>query len=133
MIKKIPLLSLLLLVPAPSIGVLAGMVIAPDHVLGQSVFFISKLWILLLPLFCRLVIDKQKISFSKPTHGGFAVAATLGILISAAIFITYWTVGKSMIAPQMVKEMAAKTGLANPYIYLAGAAYWVLINSVLEE
>jgi len=47
MTKKSSLLALLLLVPAPSIGVLAGMVIAPDRVLGKSVFFISKLWILL--------------------------------------------------------------------------------------
>jgi hypothetical protein len=63
MTKKSSLLALLLLVPAPSIGVLAGMVIAPDRVLGKSVFFISKLWILLIPIFWWVVIARQKLSW----------------------------------------------------------------------
>ena len=133
MTKKTSLLALLLLVPAPSIGVLAGMIIAPDHVLGKSVFFISKLWILLIPLFGWVVIGKQKLSWSKPIHGGFGVAAGLGILISVIILVMYSTAGKILIEPQVVKEMAVRIGLANPYIYLAGAAYWILVNSVLEE
>lgn len=133
MTKKTSLLALLLLVPAPSIGVLVGMIIAPDHVLGKSVFSISKLWILLIPLFWWVVIGKQKLSWSKPIHGGFGVAAELGILISVIIFVMYSTAGKILIEPQVVKEMAVRIGLANPYIYLGGAAYWILVNSVLEE
>jgi uncharacterized protein len=125
--------ALLLLVPAPGIGVLAGMVIAPDCVLGKSVFFISKLWILLIPIFWQRVVDRQKLSWSKPVNGGFGVAAGLGILISVAIFAMYATVGKILIEPQVVKDMAFRVGLANPYMYLAGAAYWILVNSVLEE
>ena len=131
--KKSSLLALLLLVPAPSIGVLAGMVIAPNQVAGKLVFFISKFWILLIPIFWQVVIDKQKLSWSKPTHGGFAVAAALGILISIIIFIMYATAGKILIQPQAVNDMAVRIGLANPYIYIAGAAYWILVNSVLEE
>jgi hypothetical protein len=133
MTKKTSLLALLLLVPAPSIGVLAGMIIAPDHILGKSVFFISKLWILLIPLFGWVIIGKQKLSWSKPIHGGFGVAAGLGILISVIILVMYSTAGKVLIEPRLVKEMAIRIGLANPYIYLAGAAYWILVNSVLEE
>ena len=133
MTKKSSLLALLLLVPAPSIGILAGMVIAPDRVLGKSVFFISKLWILLIPVFWWVVIARQKISWSKPIYGGFGVAAGLGILISVIILVMYSTAGKILIEPQVVKEMAVRIGLANPYIYLAGAAYWILVNSALEE
>lgn len=133
MAKKSSLIALLLLVPAPSIGILAGMVIAPDHVWGKLVFFISKFWILLIPLFWLTIMDRQKLSWSRPRHGGFGVAAGLGILISVILFALYFTAGKFLIEPQMLKDMAARTRLANPAIYLAGAAYWILINSVLEE
>jgi membrane protease YdiL (CAAX protease family) len=133
MTKKSPLLALLLLVPAPSVGILAAMVIAPNNVFGSSVFFASKVWILLIPVFWLVVIDRQKLSFSRPRHGGFGVAAGLGILISIIIFVVYSTAGKILIEPQVVKQMAVRIGLADPYIYLTGAAYWILVNSVLEE
>ncbi|MHC4160253.1 MAG: CPBP family intramembrane glutamic endopeptidase [Planctomycetota bacterium] len=133
MTKKSSLLALLLLVPAPTIGIVAAMVIAPNNVFGSSVFFASKVWILLIPVFWLVVIDKQKLSFSRPTHGGFSVAAVLGVLISIIILVTYSTAGKILIEPQVVKQMAVRIGLADPYIYLAGAAYWILVNSVLEE
>lgn len=133
MTKKSSLSALLLLVPAPSIGVLAGMVIAPDHLWGKIVFAVSKIWILLLPIFWFTRIERQKLSLSKPTQGGFGVAAGLGILISVVIFIFYFAAGRFLIEPQLVKDMAARTGLASPAVYLAGAAYWILVNSVLEE
>ena len=101
--------------------------------MGQLIFLASKIWILLLPLFWQVYIDKHKLSWSRPKHGGFGIAAGLGIFISIVIFIFYLAIGKFLIEPQIVKDMAARTGLANPAIYLAGAAYWVLINSVLEE
>jgi hypothetical protein len=133
MTKKSSLLALLLLVPAPSMGILAGLVVAPDQVWGKLVFFASKFWILLVPVFWLTIIDRQKPGWSRPNHGGFGVAAGLGILISIVIFVMYLTAGRILIEPQAVKDMAARTGLANPTIYLAGAAYWILVNSVLEE
>lgn len=124
---------MLLLVPVPSIGVLAGLVIAPEALWSKAVFLASKLWILLIPLIWHICIDRQKLSWSKPQHGGFGIAAGIGILISIVIFIFYFAAGRFLIEPQMVKAMAARTGLASPAVYLAGAAYWILINSVLEE
>ena len=133
MTKKSSLLALLLLVPAPSIGVLAGMIIAPNHLSGKLIFSICKFWILLVPIFWLVVIDKQKLSWSKPSHGGFGIAAAIGVLISVIIFVLYLTAGKFLIEPKVVKDMAVTIGLARPYVYLTGAAYWILINSVLEE
>lgn len=132
MTKRSSLLALLLLVPAPSIGILVGMVIAPN-LFGRVIFFISKIWLLLLPLFWHVFVDKQKLSLSKPTNGGFAVAAFLGIIISFIILAAYFTMGRYLIEPQAVKDMAANIGLDDPRTFLAGAAYWILINSVLEE
>jgi membrane protease YdiL (CAAX protease family) len=132
MTKRSSLLALLLLVPAPSIGVLVGMIIAPN-LFGRVIFFISKLWILLLPLFWHLFVDKQKLSLSIPKKGGFIVATLLGIIISFMIFALYFTMGRYLIEPKMVKDMVARIGLNDLRTYLIGAAYWILINSFLEE
>lgn len=133
MIKKSALLSLLLLVPAPSLGILAAMIIAPNQTWGQLVFAASKCWILLLPLFWLIVVDKEKPGWSPPKHGGFGPAAGLGIFISLFIFAMYLTLGKILIEPEVVRDMAVRVGLANPVRYLVGAAYWVLVNAILEE
>ena len=132
MAKRTSFIALLLLVPAPSIGVLTGMIIAPN-LFGRTIFFISKIWILLLPLFWHLFIDKQKLSLSTPAKGGFAIAALLGIVISIMILALYFTIGRYLIDPKMIKDMAAKIGLDNPQTYIIGASYWILVNSVLEE
>ena len=130
--KKFSLLALLLLVPVPSIGVLVGMVIAPNFS-GRVFFFIAKIWILLLPLFWYLFIDKQKLCLSIPSTEGFIIAPLLGIVISLVILAAYFTVGRYLIEPSMIKDMAANVGLDDPLTYLVGAGYWILINSALEE
>lgn len=127
------LLGLLLLVCAPSIGVLAGMEILPDSVVGKLFFGGSKLWILLVPLFWVVFVEKGKFSLSRPKHGGFAVAAGLGVLMSLIIIAAYLAFGRVLINPAAIKEMAGEVGLANRWVYLGGAAYWILVNSVLEE
>lgn len=126
-------MALSLLLPVPSIGVLFGMILLPEHIAGKLIFFASKVWILAVPLFWHLVIDKQKLSWSEPVHGGFGVAVLIGVVISAIILIGYFAIGKYLIDVQLIKDMAQNTGLANPYVYLCGAVYWITVNSVLEE
>lgn len=131
--KRLALLSLILLVPAPSIGVAMGMIIAPDMFIGKAVFFVSKIWILLLPIFFHKLIYKQKLSLSKPQYGGFLTSAIIGIAISVFIIAAYLLIGKSMIDSNAVKQMAENVGLASLKVYLAGTLYWVAVNAVLEE
>ena len=131
--KRTALFWLLLLVPAPSIGVLAGMVLLPEHVLGKLIFGASKIWILLVPLLWVIFTKKEKLSLSLPKHGGFGVAAGLGVLTSVFIISVYIAFGKVLVDPAGIKEMAAEVGLANRSVYLGCAAYWILVNSVLEE
>ncbi len=87
----------------------------------------------LLPAFWHVFVDKQKVSIAMPQRCGFVASAVLGVVMSLFIFAGYAALGKTLIDPQLIKDMANETGLANPYVYLGGAAYWILINSVLEE
>lgn len=123
---------MLLLVPAPSIGVAVGMIITPD-LFGRVVFFMSKIWILALPLCWHLFVDRQKLSLSLHGKAGFGVAALFGVIISVAMFALFFTLGRYLIEPGMVRDMAASVGLDDLRTYLVGAAYWILVNSVLEE
>jgi len=109
------------------------MIIAPDTVLGKSIFFGSKVWILLLPLVWHLFVEKQSPSLSKPTRGGFGVAAALGIIMSAFIVVAYLLLARQMIDASALKAMAENVGLSDLRVYLVGCLYWILINSVLEE
>lgn len=126
-------LALLLLVPAPSIGALTAMVWLPGSVLGSVIFTACKLWLFALPVLWHIFIDRQRISLSLPRHGGFGIGIVSGIVISAVILGAYWLVGDALIDLQVMREKIAAVGLAEPLYFALGAAYWILINSVLEE
>lgn len=130
---RFPGAALLLIVPAPSIGVWAAMLAWPDTVTGKTIFFACKAWMLALPVLWLLLIDRGRLSLSPPRRGGFGMAMILGLVISAVILLAYFALGERLIDTSHVREMAAQNGIGTPLPYLAGVAYWVLINSVLEE
>lgn len=130
---KRAVLALLLLVPVPSFGVLMGMYIAPGMPLGKGLFLLSKAWILLLPVVWRLAVDREGVSWSRPARGGFGMGALLGVGISGLIVAAYLQFGRSLIDAAKVGEIVRGVGLVSPAVYMAGMAYWVFVNSVLEE
>lgn len=133
MVKRSSIWALILLLPAPSLGVWAGMIVWPDQMLGKGLFFAAKVWLLALPLFWRVAVEKKRISWSRPTEGGFAVAIGMGAAISLFIVAAYMMLGARLIDPKAIQAMGQKTGLGQMSTYLLGAIYWVTINSVLEE
>ncbi len=131
--KNKALLSLLLLVPAPSVGVIAGMVLWPDAPVGKAVFAFSKLWLFALPVLWYLCVDRCKLSLSPARKGGFGFGALSGGIITAIIAAAYFLLGPRFLADGRLAAKMADIGLDNPWVYAAGAAYWICVNSVLEE
>jgi membrane protease YdiL (CAAX protease family) len=125
-------MALALLVPAPSIGVLAAMMIWPGTI-GTVVFAACKAWMLGLPLVWHVLVDRQRLSLSPARRGGFGVGLLLGVLISAVILLVYQALGPQWIDEDEVRAIAQRNGIGTLTKYFAGAAYWILINSVLEE
>src|SRR6266852_2609730 len=125
-------LALLLLVPAPSIGTLMAMQIVPGPV-GQTLYGLCKLWLLAVPLFWTLLIDKHPLGWSPPRLGGLITGATVGIILSAIILVGFGIVGKQWIDAGHVRQMAEQNGIGSRTTYLAFAVYLVLVNSLLEE
>ncbi|MCZ6837166.1 MAG: type II CAAX endopeptidase family protein [Planctomycetota bacterium] len=134
--RKLALFALLLLVPAPSLGVFLSMMFEPTQgtLIGKGAYFLSKAWILALPLVWLLWVEKGKISASPPKKGGFGVAIGLGLLIGVVIGLAWWFVGQQYIDTDMLKAAVTANGIGSPLVYLGFTfGYLTFINSLLEE
>jgi membrane protease YdiL (CAAX protease family) len=129
------LLALILLVPAPTIGVAAAMLVpaTAGTPLGQGIYAAAKVWLIVLPAVWWLFVDKGKPSWSPPRKGGFGVGILLGLAISAAIFGAYALFGRQFIDAANVRAAAEQSGIAEPWRYISLAAYLCTINALLEE
>jgi membrane protease YdiL (CAAX protease family) len=130
--KRNAMLALLLLVPAPSIGIYLAAYGLPGTAFAKGFFFLCKVWLIALPLMWHYFIDKQPISIPHPSRKGMALATITGSIIFLSIGVSYFLVGH-WVDTDLVSNKAAEVGLSSPMIYLLGALYWCTVNSLLEE
>lgn len=130
--KRKSILSLLLLIPAPSVGVLFGMILFPDMIIGTGLFVLSKIWMLLFPAIWFLGVERHLPARGKTAPGGYRMGLVSGLMISAFV-VGAALLSRPWIDGDFFKEMMATVGLDNKSLYLGAAAYWILVNSVLEE
>ncbi len=119
--------GLLLLAPVPSLAVLAALVLGKGSV-GVAVWVASKAWMLVFPVLWQRTAWR----IEPPTTRDVAVGAATGLGIAAVITSAY-VLGQPMIDPAAIRAALAPTGLLSPWMYAVVAAYWVLINSAMEE
>lgn len=125
-------LALVLIAPAPTVGVLAGLY-GGGGALGTAVWALAKVWLFGLPLLWLVAVDRGRISLSPLRRGGLGAGLATGVVIMAVIGLAYWVAGQELLARAALVERLAPVGLTRPEVYLAATAYWVLVNSVLEE
>ena len=126
-------LALALLLPLPSLGTWIGLSLLPGQPAGRLLFFLAKVWLVAVPVLWRLAVERRPLSWSPPRHGGFRAGLLLGLGMSALILAVYAWLGPGLLDPVTFQRMGAATGLDQWPIYLAGALYWISVNSVLEE
>ena len=126
-------LALALLLPVPSLGAWVGLSLLPGQPTGRAVFFLAKVWLVAVPVLWRLVVERHALSWSPPRHGGFLSGLLLGLGMAVLIVATYGWLGPNLLEPETFRRMGAATGLNRWPVYLAGALYWIGVNSVLEE
>ena len=131
--RRQALISLALLLPVPSLGVLAGTTWWPGTPLGQALFVAAKVWVFALPLVWHLFVERQRVSLSPLRAGGLRVALTTGALIGLVVVGGYVAFGRALIPADALRETVRKFGLDSPLRFFAGAAYWIGVNSLLEE
>jgi len=133
MTKRKAWISLLLLIPAPSVGVLFGMILLPDTSIGKGVFVFSKVWMLLLPALWFFFAEGGTFPRGTTRVGGFRMGWLTGIAISGFVIGAALLLGRTLIDGDFFKETMANVGLDRRGVYIGAAIYWVCINSILEE
>ncbi len=126
------LLGLFLVGIAPTVSILLSFGTS-GGLLGQISWFVSKLWMLGLPLFWRLKVDKLPISWSKPQNGGFKEALIIGGAFAIIMLAAWLVFGIDNVDSTEFKTSLEPVGLTVASTYIAGALFWIFGNSVLEE
>ncbi|MEK0180356.1 type II CAAX endopeptidase family protein [Microcoleus anatoxicus] len=124
-------LALILLVPASSIGV-ASLFIAPGTI-GTIVSVLCGFWLLVLPIAWSVLGDRYQLHLSLPKYQELLVGTVLGLLMFGMILGIYGLFGQHWIDAADAKSKVQQMGLNNPIIFLIVQAYFVLINSFIEE
>lgn len=124
-------LVLLVLVPAPSIGVLLAM---PDGAgtIGKVIYAAMKAWILVLPILWVLSVN-GRLAWPAWSWKGTGVGLLWGVGIAAAILAGFFAFGPQLVDVQQVRAKAMETGLADPRLFVPFFVYLCLVNSLLEE
>ena len=133
--KKKALLALLLLVPLPTIGTVASMMwpATQGTPLGQGLYFFSKIWILLVPLWWLFRVERAKPGLSPMKQGGLGFGLISGLVVGGSILLVFVWFGHHLIDGASVAQTAQTNGLDDPTRYIGLAVYLSLVNSLLEE
>jgi len=124
--------ALLLLAPVPSLGTAAAMIWMPGPV-GQTVFMTAKIWLLALPFYWHLAIDRCKPALSPVRPGGLGTGVLTGIAAGALIGLAAWFFGIFDMDMSSLAGEIDEMGLDTPRAYLLGAVGWTFANSLMEE
>ena len=125
-------LALILSVPVPLAGVLiAGW--GQMGVSGQVLWAGLKLWTVFFPLLWILVIERRSLSWSPMRHGGAGVGILSGLAFAALAGGLIWGLRDWILGSGQFAESLKEVGLGGKSIFIAGALYWGVLNSLLEE
>jgi hypothetical protein len=126
-------LALLLLVPAPTIGVLCAMFLFPDTWYGQSIHLFAKVWLLTLPLIWIMFVERGRLRLPKLQWQGMPAGIISGLAILGVIIGAWELFAHSMVDVSMFQEKMQEIGLSSPARYIGFAAAVTFINALLEE
>ncbi len=127
--------ALAFLVPVPSLGTLAAMVVWPGQSIGQLVFAVAKGWILVFPLFWWWRVENRRTPqpLHRPTARALLEGLASGLVLAAVIVAVYKLWGTQWVDPVAIRDQVKSVGLGSPVLYLTAALYWCLVNALLEE
>lgn len=130
--RRLALLALLLVGLAPTASIFASFGTG-DGWLGQLAWLTSKGWMLGLPLWWHLNVDRRSLSWSPVRNGGVSMGVAIGFVFSGAMVLAWLLVGDSRLDRAMFRASLEPFGLTDVNTYIAAAVFWTLGNSVLEE
>ncbi|HIN09530.1 MAG TPA: CPBP family intramembrane metalloprotease [Phycisphaerales bacterium] len=132
------LLALALILPAPLIGVSSSFYLPPlqsasgDIEIGKVIWFLAKIWLVVLPVVWLLYVDGGKLSWSPVNKKGVLSGLAWSIPFAFVIFFTYGLMRGTLIPPT-TKHQLLEMGITSPANFLIFASAMSLVNSLMEE
>ena len=126
-------LALLLLVPAPTIGVTCAMFLFPGTPLGMSVQAFAKVWLLALPILWVLWVQRDKIKLPRWSWQGMPAGVITGLLTLGIIVGAWEGFANTMVDVSLFQDKMKEIGLDSLPKFLAFAVTLTFINALLEE
>lgn len=130
--KQRAFIGLLLVALAPTVSVLTSFALKTG-IVGGFVFVFTKLWMFGLPAYWYLNVEGGERSYSMPKNGGWMAATLLGLGTIVVIGIAYFVLGDRVLRSEDLYAILDPYGLTVPWKLALGIAFWIFINSVLEE
>jgi len=139
--KKRPGWALLLLVPAPSIGVISNGLLAESDIaalafIGLAIWALCKVWILGFPAFWHTRIDGGEYGASRlPEDSGFrpwAEGLGIGVVLSITLGVTF-LLARPYVDIENLGASIRAVGLDSWAMVIPAVLFWVFVNSVIEE
>jgi len=101
--------------------------------IGHTLFLAGKIWLLAFPAFWYLKVEGGSPNWSPPFKGGLGVGALSGVVIAVVIILGARMAGVETMNPEPLREAVDQMGLGSPGAFIAAAAGWTLVNSLMEE
>lgn len=125
-------LALVLLVPAPTLGVYLALHVAPGPG-GQVAYGLLKAWVLILPWVWTRRVARGALPFPTPRPGWWRPALVTGLVLGGGLAAGLFLLGGALLDSDRLREALARAGVGSPARFLLAAAWWALGNSLLEE
>ena len=132
-------LALVLILPAPLIGVTSSFYLPPlrnfyshEIEIGKVIWAVAKIWILLFPVAWLLCVERGKISWSPTNKRGIIAGLLWSIPVAIIIFATFLLLKNSLIDTD-AKLKIDELGIATPAKFFIFASAMSLGNSLIEE
>jgi membrane protease YdiL (CAAX protease family) len=93
----------------------------------------GKLWLLIFPAAWHVLVARGRPGWSPPRRGGLVIGATSGAVLAATAVAGAWLAGVQHMDLEPLRLAAKEMGLGSPVPYLAAAAAWTFLNSLMEE
>ena len=128
--------ALVVVVPAPTIGALMSFWIAPGPV-GLVAYAICKAILYGTPAVWSRFVDGERWSSSRPlpseARRAWVIALLSGLVIGGSIVLAWWLLGERAIDVPRFQGILAENRIATPARFIAAAAWFSIVNSLLEE
>jgi membrane protease YdiL (CAAX protease family) len=90
-------------------------------------------WMTLLPVAWHFLVQRQDVDTLKPSGRGLCVGTATGVVLCAIIYAAFHFLGRSLLDPALIQSKLDAIGFTTKARYLGMAAYWILVNSLIEE